>query len=73
MVPQRVSGSSDVLFRIRPGRPARDANIEFSGLDYKKKVRQVNPGELVLIKIKKEQFAKSALLCKGVIDVDIKE
>ena len=72
VVPQRVSGSSDVLFRIRPGRPARDANVVFSGLGYKKKVKYVNPGELVFIKIKKEQFGEAALPCNSVIEIDIK-
>ena len=72
VVPQRVSGSSDVLFRIRPGQPARDANVEFSGLGYKKKVKYVNPGELVFIRIKKEQFAKAALSYGSVIGIDIK-
>jgi len=41
-------------------------------LGYKKKVKYANPGELVFIKIKKEQFIKAALSCKGVVGINIK-
>ena len=58
IVPQKVSGKSDVNFRIRASVPLRNAFIEFSNIGLKKKVRFVNPGELIFAKIAKNDFGK---------------
>jgi NADH dehydrogenase FAD-containing subunit len=58
IVPQKVSGKSDVNFRIRASIPLRNAFIEFSNIGLKKKVRFVNPGELIFAKITKDDFGK---------------
>lgn len=58
IVPQKVSGKSDVNFRIRASIPVRNAFIEFSNIGIKKKIRFVNPGELIFIKITKDEFEK---------------
>ena len=58
IVPQKVNGKSDVNFRIRASVPLRNAFIEFSNTGLKKKVRFVNPGELIFAKITKNDFEK---------------
>jgi NADPH-dependent 2,4-dienoyl-CoA reductase/sulfur reductase-like enzyme len=58
IIPQKVSGKSDVNFRIRASVPLRNAFIEFSNIGLKKKVRFVNPGELIFAKITKDDFGK---------------
>ena len=58
IVPQKVSGKSDVNFRIRASTPLRNAFIEFSNTGLKKKVKFVNPGELIFAKITKNDFEK---------------
>ncbi|MCL5069907.1 MAG: hypothetical protein M1308_03300, partial [Actinobacteria bacterium] len=58
IVPQKVSGKSDVNFRIRASIPLRNAFIEFSNIRFKKKVRFVNPGELIYAKMTKDDFKK---------------
>ena len=58
IVPQKVNGKSDVNFRIRASIPLRNAFIEFSNTGLKKKVRFVNPGELIFAKITKNDFEK---------------
>lgn len=61
IVPQRVSGKSDVNFRIRVSIPLRNAFIEFSNIGLKKKVRFVNPGELIFAKITKDDFGSDSI------------
>jgi NADPH-dependent 2,4-dienoyl-CoA reductase/sulfur reductase-like enzyme len=46
-VPQKISGKKDVEFKIRAKVPIKNATMEFTGTSFKKKVKYVNPGEMI--------------------------
>jgi len=61
VIPQRITGTKDVTFRIRPKEPNTDAVIKIPEINFNKKVKFVNPGELIFLKVSKEFFKKSSL------------
>ena len=56
IVPQKISGKVDVNFRIRAKYPVKNAYIDFQGTGFKKKLKFVNPGELIFVKVSKDNF-----------------
>jgi NADPH-dependent 2,4-dienoyl-CoA reductase/sulfur reductase-like enzyme len=56
IVPQKISGKADVNFRIRAKYPLKNAYIDFQGTGFKKKLKFVNPGELIFVKVSKDNF-----------------
>lgn len=62
IVPQKVSGKADVVFRIRAKNPMQNAYVKFSKVGFKKKVRFVVPAELIFIKVKSKNFKSMELL-----------
>ena len=56
IVPQKISGKADVNFRIRVKYPLKNAYIDFQGTGFKKKLKFVNPGELIFVKVSKDSF-----------------
>ncbi|MBM3292419.1 hypothetical protein FJY84_07040 [Candidatus Bathyarchaeota archaeon] len=57
IIPQKISGKADVNFRIRAKYPVKNAYIEFQGTGFKKKLKFVNPGEMIFIKVSKDSFS----------------
>jgi thioredoxin reductase len=57
VVPQKISGTKDVNFRIRVKYPLKNARLKVSELDFEKKLKHVIPGEMIFIDIKKEYFS----------------
>jgi NADPH-dependent 2,4-dienoyl-CoA reductase/sulfur reductase-like enzyme len=72
-VPQRISGHSDVIFRIRSRFPVRNAYVEIPEIEFKKKERYVIPSELIFIKVKKEEFSRFYVSNNKTITVNIVE
>lgn len=58
IVPQRISGKSDVTFRIRARYPMENAYVKIPEINFIKKTRFIFPGEMLFIKVKKEYFKK---------------
>jgi hypothetical protein len=73
IVPQRISGNTDVIFRIRARCPARNAYIEFPEIGFKKKERFVLPGELIFVKMDRANFEGIKSPDEKIITVNIKE
>lgn len=62
IVPQKVSGKADVVFRIRAKNPMQNTYVKFSKVGFKKEVRFVVPAELIFIKVKSKNFKSMELL-----------
>lgn len=58
IVPQRISGESDITFRIRARYPMENAYVKIPEINFTKKTRFIFPGEMLFIKIKKQYFKK---------------
>ena len=56
VVPQRVSGRYDVKFKIRAKYPLKDAYIDFVEIGFRKKMKHINPGELIFVEVPRESF-----------------
>jgi len=73
IVPQRISGKSDITFRIRARYPMENAYIKIPEINFTKKTRFVIPGEMLFIKVKKEHFKKINSRDAGSIAVNIEQ
>jgi NADPH-dependent 2,4-dienoyl-CoA reductase/sulfur reductase-like enzyme len=73
IIPQKISGHSDVIFRIRARFPVKNAYVEIPEIGFKKKERFVLPGELIFVKVGKEKFKGFELSNKRIITINIKE
>jgi len=73
IIPQKISGHSDVIFRIRARFPAKNAYIEIPEIGFKRKEKFVLPGELIFIKVGKEKLEGFKLSNKKIITINIKE
>jgi thioredoxin reductase len=58
IVPQKISGKSDVTFKIRAKYPLKDVYVNFKEMGFKKKIKYVSPGELIFINVSKDRFEK---------------
>ncbi len=54
IVPQKISGKCDVEFKIRAKYPIKNAIINFAEIGFKKKIKYVNPGELIFVNVNKD-------------------
>ena len=50
-VPQKISGKKNVDFKIRAKVPLKNATVEFTGTEFNKKFKHVNPGEMLFMNI----------------------
>ncbi|MBN1298615.1 MAG: NAD(P)/FAD-dependent oxidoreductase [Actinobacteria bacterium] len=60
-VPQKISGLEHVNFKIRPKKPLKNAIVQIydkQGEIFSKKIRYVNPGEMIFLDVSKEHFRK---------------
>jgi thioredoxin reductase len=55
-VPQKISGKKDVDFKIRAKVPLKNAILEFTGTAFKKKLKYINPGEMLFISVQSRVF-----------------
>jgi NADPH-dependent 2,4-dienoyl-CoA reductase/sulfur reductase-like enzyme len=56
VVPQRISGKKNIKLNIRAKKPIKNAYIESPELGFRKKIRFVNPGELICLTLEKDNF-----------------
>ncbi|HAJ96067.1 MAG TPA: pyridine nucleotide-disulfide oxidoreductase [Actinobacteria bacterium] len=73
IVPQRISGRSDITFRIRARYPMENAYIKIPEINFTKKTRFVLPGEMLFIKVKEKYFEKINLMNIKSIAVNIEQ
>jgi hypothetical protein len=58
VVPQKISGTKDVNFKIRARYPLKNAKLTIPELGYEKKFRHVNPGEMIFVDIPEEDLSR---------------
>jgi len=58
IVPQKISGRKDIKLKIRAKYPLKNAKLEILEIDYIKKLKYINPGELIIIELPKSVFNK---------------
>jgi len=58
IVPQVISGRSDIAFRIRARYPMENAYVKIPEINFAKKTKFVLPGEMLFIKVKKQCFKR---------------
>jgi len=56
VVPQLIKSAKDTVFNIRARIPLRNAVLEFSPGSFSKRIQYVNPGEMIIAKLTKQQI-----------------
>ena len=57
VVPQKISGKKDINFKIRAKYPLKDARLKIPGLGFEKKIKHINPGEMLFVDVAKEELS----------------
>ncbi len=73
VVPHKVSGKSDVTFRIRPNIYCTEVNVIIENTHFKRKKKYITPGELVFLKVKSKDFKQYNLTEKKEIKFNLKK